>query len=386
MPDDRVLERIGSWQAAGLIDAATADRLRTAEAQAVGGATVPGAGFPSAIGSTFGPTPTIGELFAFLGAGFVLVAWHVLVASWRPQQYFAESGNIPTDWTRIGLEWGVPVLVFGVAGSLLGRRDARARRAAGVAFGVATAHVYLGLGQAFQFDPNYRAPQVVATAGAAIAAFLFRLRLPALLPQLSLLVALAGLAMAGQNWLAPKVFGEGEFGELGGDPLARGIATAAWWLLWALLFGLLARREGARDSARDATPSALDHDAVSRRVNLTRFAAGLTAVGGTAAAVAVLTSGGETAVLPTWAGDLAILAVSGFLFWLAARVSSVYLYPGALGVIIALTSLNTVYVAEQTGIGMAFLVEGGILLLAGLSADRLRRRLAAQRPQAAPAG
>ena len=387
MPDDRVLERIASWQAAGLIDADTATRLRAVEATEADVALESQGSTdarPSAFGSAFGPSPAIGELFAYLGAGFVLVAWHVLVISWQPSQYYVQFGDdLPIDWARFGLEWGLPAVVLAGAGWLLARRDERAQRAAGVAFAVATGHVFGGLNQALQGRGDFRIAGVAASAGAAITAIVFRLRHAALLTQAALLVSLAVTAATAQDWLAPKVFGSGPFGELGGEPTLRGLATGAWWAAWALLFGLLARREGrgvGTTSSGDPT-----RDAAARRVNLTRLAAGTTAIGGTAAAVAVMTSG-VGAGLPTWVGDLLILAVSGFLFVLASRISSVYLYPGALGVIVALTSLNSAYVAEQTGFGVALLVEGGILLLAGLFADRLRRRLARPRPEAiAPA-
>ncbi|HXI45488.1 MAG TPA: hypothetical protein VNH13_04255 [Candidatus Acidoferrales bacterium] len=388
MPDDRVLERIASWEAAGLIDAETAWRLRAAEATEADapGASQPAAvvGLPSAIGSMFGPSPAIGELFAYLGAGFVLVAWHVLVISWQPNQFSIQFGeDIPIDWGRFGLEWAAPAIVLTVAGWILARRDERAQRAAGVAFAVATGHVFGGLNQALQGQGDVRLAGVVGSAAAAIVAFLFRIRHAALLTQAALLISLAAVAVAAQDWLAPRVFGSGPFGELGGDPTMRGLATGGWWFAWALGFGLLARREG---SAGTEAADLASRQAVLRRVNLTRLAAGFTAIGGTAAAVAVLTSGSDgSPVVPTWAGDLAILAMSGFLFVLASRVSSVYLYPGAVGVIVALTSLNQAYVAEQTGTGVALLVEGGILLLAGLFADRLRRRLAGRPSEATAA-
>src|SRR6478609_4272427 len=73
-----VLERIAAWQAAGLIDAATADRLRAAEPPDTPEPAPPPARHPgvaAAAGSFFGPTPTIVEMFGYLGALFLIGAW-----------------------------------------------------------------------------------------------------------------------------------------------------------------------------------------------------------------------------------------------------------------------------------------------------------------------
>ena len=73
-----VLERIAAWQAAGLIDAATADRLRAAEPPDTPEPAPPPARHSSvtaAAGSFFGPTPTIVEMFGYLGALFLIAAW-----------------------------------------------------------------------------------------------------------------------------------------------------------------------------------------------------------------------------------------------------------------------------------------------------------------------
>jgi hypothetical protein len=64
----------------------------------------------------------------------------------------------------------------------------------------------------------------------------------------------------------------------------------------------------------------------------------------------------------------AVLVERGF-----RREASVYVYPAALGVIIAATDLNATYLSDTIEIGL--LIEGGILIAAGILADRLRRRI-----------
>ena len=80
-------EHIAGWEAAGLIDRATADRLRAAsdptavdDTQAVGKTGVTGgrgtvAHPRSAVSALFGPSVTIAEVFAYLGGAFLLAAW-----------------------------------------------------------------------------------------------------------------------------------------------------------------------------------------------------------------------------------------------------------------------------------------------------------------------
>lgn len=399
MPDQRVLDRITAWQAAGLIDGVTADRLRIAEASAppdappamaeAGLLPVTEAARPSRIGSVFGPAPTVSELFAYLGAGFVVAAWHVLVSSWRPTDYYSGDGFGPApDYLRIGLEWGIPVVVLGVIGWLLARSGERQQRAAGVLFAAATVHVFGAIGQAVQNVGDFRWPLVASAAGAAAAAAFFRLRHAALVTQATLLGSIVLFAAAALAWLQAQLFGEPSsnviYEQTSTDPRMLQVLGAAWWIGWAITLGLLAWRE-ARGAAAPQRPED-ERAAARRRADLTRFAAGMTAVGGVASALA-FGDRFNPAVLDPWIGDLAVLGISAVLLALAARAAPAYLYPAALGVMIALTSLNTVYVAEQTGIGVALLVEGVILLGAGFAADRLRRRLARNRagPEVAPA-
>jgi hypothetical protein len=79
-------------------------------------------------------------------------------------------------------------------------------------------------------------------------------------------------------------------------------------------------------------------------------------------------------VLAPWVGDLGLLILSVVLIERAfQRDSRSYVYAAALGLIVALTDLNLNYLTG--GIEVALLVEGAILLAAGVAADWLRRRV-----------
>jgi hypothetical protein len=164
--------------------------------------------------------------------------------------------------------------------------------------------------------------------------------------------------------------------------------TMAWWLAWAVGLGLLARFEWRIGD--DAPPSSNPgEEARARRGRVTRLIAGLTAI--FAVTAGAMVSGSEGRALPAWLGDLAIFSVSGILLAIAIRFGTLaYLLPAALGLIVALTDLNSAYVVERTGIGAALVVEGLILIGTGLVAERLRRAMARRRtasagvPPAAP--
>jgi hypothetical protein len=209
-----------------------------------------------------------------------------------------------------------------------------------------------------------------------VAALVYRRVHPAVLTQVTLLAAVAFLVsrllqvIEGQ-WYWPSVGSDGTVDP--GLARARVGLTIVWWLGSALIFGFVARYERRRAAA---APD-LDDGAAARRAAVSAWAAGLTAIAGTA--TAVLQSNANGRALEAWIGDLVILGVAVLLLALAfRRGAGAYLYPGAVGVIVALTDLNSNYVAAQVGIGVAFLVEGVILLGAGLFAERLRRRLGAR--------
>jgi hypothetical protein len=383
MANDNVIERIAAWQAAGLIGPEVADRLRAAEAAV---ASSPGVGDglrTSGVGSFFGPIPSIAELFGYVGAGFVLVAWHTLSLT------SGAGANV--------VEWLLPAVAFGLGGVALASRSERERRAAGVAFAVATAHVFGTAWQALDGGTvNGSLTLTVSAAIAVAAALAFRRVHPALLTQLGLLGAMASFAGTALQWVGDLLFPSlsGPFTDFPPPPdpdaAIRITLQLAWWLAWAVGFGLLGLREASSAAAATGDDPAVATASVgaARRASATRFVAGLTAVGG--ATSAIMTSqfdalGSYGRVLAPLLGDAIVLGIALVLLALAIRRGAMaYLYPAALGVIVAFSDLNAQYVAERTGIGLALLVEGLILIGAGVLAERLRRRLAAGRTQPAP--
>lgn len=381
MGDARVLERIEAWEAIGLIDHETADRLRSAE-RAAPGLELPGpARGPSAVAAFFGPAVTVAELFAYIGAAFVLAAWHTILAAYA----FRDSGVGASSsiFAFLLAQYAIPAIVFSIAGLFATGGSDRQRRFAGVAFGFATWHIFQTVQVGLQPSQgvlenglNWDPAAVLAAVAAVVAGLVYRRVHPAVLTQIAFLGAVAFLAsqvlqvVEGQ-WYWPSVSLDGTV-----DPAlarARVGLTIVWWLGCALVFGFVARYERRRSAA---APD-LDDGAAGRRATVSAWAAGLTAIAGTA--TAVMQSNGNGRAIEPWIGDVAILLVAFLLLAIAfRRGAGAYLYPGALGLIVALTDLNSRYVAEQVGIGVALLVEGVILLGAGLFAERLRRRLGAR--------
>jgi hypothetical protein len=75
-------------------------------------------------------------------------------------------------------------------------------------------------------------------------------------------------------------------------------------------------------------------------------------------------------------GAAIIVAVSGVLLGLAVKRQSVgYLWPGGLGVFIALSWLNAEYLAVESGLWIALLVEAAVLFGVALGVNRMGRRL-----------
>ena len=126
-----------------------------------------------------------------------------------------------------------------------------------------------------------------------------------------------------------------------------------------------------------------DDPAAGRRAALTRLWAGLVAVIGLATSVTRQgpTSGFEFGrIIEPWIGDLAILVLAAVLVERAfRRDASTFVYAAALGLIIALTDFNFTYLSSSTELGL--LIEGVILLGAGVAADRLRRRIGRLEPE-----
>jgi len=367
-------ERIDAWEAAGLIDGATADRLRSAEAvpAAVGVPPEPlpaarpteGVG-PSTAAAWFGPGVTIPEVFGYLGAGFLLAGWSAFVVR--------IAGDRPVI-VGAGALFAAVVLV--ALGAWLRTGDARRSRAAGVAFVVAVGFVGGGFATlATYVEIDGPLIGIVGTGWAAAAAVLLRAFHPSVLTQAGLLAALTSLAGALLAWaesriVPPLTFTDDGLAIRGGpDPALLAVATAAWWLALAVVIGLIGLRE-SRAAERG-------NRAAERRASITRFWAGLVAVLGLASALtrSDYDAGGEfRRVIAPWVGDLALLAVSAVLVERAfRRDTTAYIYPAALGLILTLSDVNITYLSSTTEV--ALLVEGFILLGVGLAADRLRRRI-----------
>lgn len=372
MTSPLVTRRIGEWEAAGLIDATTAARLREAEAQAAGRAAEAddtGGHAEPAIGRQYGITAV--ELFIYLGAGFVLGAWYALVASTIP------SGE---DWAAwIGAAGLMAALALGLAGVAMSRRDARFRRAAGVSLLAALPNLGIGLfllAGSLRPEEYWEAPAnaLVASLVTLAAAFAARRVLPALTTQLGLAVAAAAAGLYGMLWLDvtlfPRLMTEYEQAPLDASAaFVRVLLSLAWW--WAVGLGMAVLLV-----VLDPQPR------TTGRTRLGRIAVGTTVVLGTAWAVAMRHDwnagaglAGEPVLEPVL-GAAILLAVSGVFLLLAMRRADVgYLWPGGLGVFISLTWLNAEYLAVESGLWLALLTEGVVLFGVALGVNRLGRRL-----------
>ena len=170
----------------------------------------------------------------------------------------------------------------------------------------------------------------------------------------------------------------GDFGDVvppgGPDPIVLVVVSAIWWLGLAVIVGLVGLAE-ARTAGRGP--------AAGRRAALTRLWAGLVAVLGFATAVTRQgpISGLENGrIIEPWIADVAILVLAVVLVERAfRRDASTFVYAAALGLMIALSDFNFTYLSSSTEVGL--LIEGVILLGAGVGADRLRRRIGREEPE-----
>lgn len=395
---DPVTARIDAWQRAELIDSVTADRLRADEAAQPHDLDASSADAPSrvapmpsaapvgrpgylAISSVFGPGITIGEMFGYLGAGFLLGAWSAFVV---------RLAGSSADLTMIGggaLLAAVGLVVLALA---LGTTDPRRRRAAGVALVVAVLYVAAAIGGFIarsNFDPYLIAMIVsVASMGAATA---FRLLLPSLLTTIALIGSITSFGWAVLAFVVslvvPRVDYAFEPGSQAGNPLPGLLITAVGWLVVGLALGILAIAEdrAAPQAANDPDGNA----AARRRSTLIRAWAGLVAVWGLASAVTTTTYINDNfdygRVIAPWIGDGAILVLALILVERAfRRDSGAFLFAAGIGFATALTDLNFSYLSESRDLGL--LIEGGVLLVVGFGAERLRRRMPGGRPPSAP--
>jgi len=369
---DTVLQRIAAWQAAGLIDAATADRLRAAEAAEPASDPEPAAvqarpsGVASAAGSFFGPTPTIVEMFGYLGAIFLIGAWSTFLTR------IAGSADTTNGATILTLGSALSSAVLLGIAFVLRAGDARRRRAGGAAVLAATVAAAAAGGFAgVLFNLDATATSVLAAAVALVVATIGRVMLPGVTTQAAVLFALTGLAWSILNALKPQGDEFDPFAPAG-DVLRFVVLPAIAWLVVAIGLGVL----GLYESRTSGAPA-------QRRAGLTRFWAGLVAVAGVA--TSVFTSGslgnGEYGrLLEPWIGELAVLLVSLVLVERAfRRESSAYIFAAAIGLITALTDFNFRYLTDSVEVGL--LVEGLILIGAGVAADRVRRRIERSRKE-----
>ena len=381
---DQVLDRIAAWEAAGLIDAATSERLRAAEAaqssHEAGDMRAPDAAAPtrrgpSSVASISGPGITIGEMFAYLGGAFLLGAYETFV--------FRAAGSVDRGSLTITIGMMVAALALTLCGVVLRTGDARRRRAAGVVFALAVVHVGAAVAAGAEGSGfGWPAIGVIAGAVATLAAFGYRLLHPSLLTQVALLASLTSFAGVTLSWLesvvVPQPVYTDELGLVpaagGPDPILLVLASAAWWLALAVIVGLVGLIE-ARTAEADA--------AAGRRASLTRLWAGLVAVIGLASSVfrsGPKPDGEYGRFVEPWVGDLAILILAVVLVERAfRRDASTFVYAAALGLMVALSDFNFTYLSSSTELGL--LIQGVILLGAGVAADRLRRRIGHPEPE-----
>jgi hypothetical protein len=390
-----VSERIAAWEATGLIDAATAERLRTAEAVAVptdpagaidldhgdaehaehdhgarGTGVDPGSGREaSQVAAWFGPSVTIPEVFGYLGAAFLLAGWTTFLG--RTSLGFGDAAMGPALGALIA---SVGLVVLGL---VLGRGDERQARSAGVCFLVAVAYFGGGIASLATVVGLDWPAAVLVGAGAALAlAIGLRWVRPAVLTQVGLLGAVTALTAAilawGESVLDPNHGFDQDTGLRSSgapDPLLLVLASAALWLTCAVVIGLIGLSEARAGDRGDV--------GAARRAAISRFWAGLVAVLGLAMSLtrsAEQPNGDYERVVKAWVGELAILVTCAVLLERAfRRDATAYVYAAALGLIIALSDFNFTYLSDSTEIGL--LIEGAILLGVGFAADRLRRRI-----------
>jgi hypothetical protein len=368
MASSQVMRRIEAWEAAGLIDPETARRLRETEGNSL---PEPESAVPHPSTTGRAPGVTAVELFIYLGAAFVLGAWYALVASTIP------SGEGYS--ARFGVAGLIAGIMLGIAGTAMARRDTRFRRAAGVAFLAALPN--LGVGVYLIADTlhpdTYPAPPtdaLVASIVVLAAALVGRRVLPALTTQLGLAISVATAGLFAMGWLDAVLFPRGgqEWDSRPLDEtaaLVRVVLSVTWWWAVAAVMAVLL-------VILDPEPR------TEGRTRLGRVAVGLTAVLGTTSAVVIRHDWSETSaqsgqpVLEPFVGAMIILAVSGLLLALAVKRASVgYLWPGGLGVFIALTWLNAEYLAVESGLWIALLVEAVVLFGVAFGVSKMGRRL-----------
>lgn len=385
MDEQALLDRIDRWQAAGLIDAATADRLRAPEAPGPAGlppapsltpamaASTP----PSSIGSTaadvFGPSVTVVEMFAYLGTAFLLAA---VIA------FFARLSGPSADQSQtvLGIGAVVEALALTAIGLVLRAGTPRRRRAAGIAFLAAVVAIGSAANLLSGMIVSDTLVVAVISTGVALAvAVALRLLLPAVTTELAVLGTITALSSSLLVWIEAAVAPPPYFADNalvtppGVDPLILVLGAAIWWLATAFLLGIMGLMESHR-GRRDP--------AAQRRAGVVRLWAGLTAVLGVFYAITQSTATselGSSRALEPFVGDAAVLVVAAILLERAyRRESNAYIFAAAIGCIAAFTDLDGSYLSSTPDV--ALLLEGVILIVVGFSAEILRRRLLVPSP------
>lgn len=358
MAGSPILTRIDQWLAEGLIDQETAERLRAAEA---GGAH--GAGTPSSLS---GPSDWLRfsavEFFAYIGIGFVVAAYY-----WAVTQQTSEE-------LALGIAIALASAVFLIAGWVTRGRVGAIGRAASPALLVG------GLQVPFATFLMLEPAELVEVLRLALAAFVWLVvalaatwRLRSLPTQIGWLSAAVAFAWFTAAYLGEVLFGSSEGFEPDAQDTMRYLLLAISMVVVAMFAALVGERE-ARDAAGD--PGA------RRRAALTRFWAGMTAVVGLSVTLLVPASADLATVEPIVCQAIVLLAAL-VLVAVSARTSALsYLLPGGLGVVLALTAFNAEYISDEIGTAGALLVEGLVLLGAGVGVQVARSRLLMRRTAA----
>ena len=374
MPDQRILDRIAAWQESGILDAPTADRLRALEANSPSepatATELPRASASAGL-SSLGLDLDLGEAFAYLGSFFLLGAWY-----WFINQAAVGQASADGTWA-FGL--AVPAVVFASLGLVLGRRTGKVGRSAGFWLLMSGIHVLFAvpfiagllLGASASSESGLSAYRwLFGSVAWLLAALAFRRYLASLPTQLGVLGAIATLTATGVDRVARLITGPPSFTDAGvpnGDPYAITwmFVTLAGTVVATVAMGLLARVEAAR-----VDPAA------RRRLAVTRFAGGMTLTIGAAIAVLSGVGGGLGRPMEPILGEVVLLLVATILAWLAfTRQAGAYIYPAGLAVLIAFSDLNGAYVAPESGMGLALLLEGAALIGVGYLTEIGRRRL-----------
>ena len=359
---------IAAWQAAGLIDDETAERLRSAHVDepepAIAAPPAAPGNQASKAAAFFGPGVSIAEAFAYIGGGFLLSGWLTMIAA------IAGPTDQPAVW--IAIMSAVSVVGAGAIGYRLSKGSDRFARAAGVVFLVGDTFAAAAVGSAVSIGGSTDGVVIGVLAAAAFlaASIVFRTLHPSVLTTIGLLIGITAASAAlyiliGDRFFPSPVDG-GPSDRSGG--LLKVVLTMAWWSGTAVIMGVLGLAEASR-----RLPDA------DRRAGMLRFWAGSVAVTGTWFAITL--GDGEGRYIPAIVGDVIVLGVSAVLLGLAfRREAPAYVIAAAYGIILALTDANRAYVAsEGTAAALPLLVEGAILVGVGVAADRLRRRIGPDR-------